>query len=145
MAEVQVAEPPFPGFGTWLLCSWSWVLEQLTWPPWWTLGVNGRNKCVGCSKLILYNGCVSVNESSSVHHFSTFPHEHCCYSVAQSFLTLSDPTDCGTPGFPVFHYLLELAQTHVIESVMPSNHLVLCCPLLLTPLIFSSIRVFSTE
>ena len=53
--------------------------------------------------------------------------------------------DCSTPGFPVFHYLLELAQTHVIESVMPSNHLVLCCPLLFLPSIFPSIRVFSNE
>ena len=32
-----------------------------------------------------------------------------------------------------------------IESVMPSNHLILCCPLLLLPLIFPSIRVFSNE
>ena len=32
-----------------------------------------------------------------------------------------------------------------IESVMPSNHLILCCPLLLLPSIFTSIRVFSNE
>jgi len=32
-----------------------------------------------------------------------------------------------------------------IESVMPSNHLILCCPLLLTPSIFPSIRGFSNE
>ena len=32
-----------------------------------------------------------------------------------------------------------------IESVMPSNHLILCCPLLLSPSIFPSIRVFSNE
>ena len=32
-----------------------------------------------------------------------------------------------------------------IESVMPSNHLILCCPLLLLPSIFPSIRVFSDE
>ena len=32
-----------------------------------------------------------------------------------------------------------------IKSVMPSNHLILCCPLLLPPSIFPSIRVFSTE
>ena len=32
-----------------------------------------------------------------------------------------------------------------IESVMPSNHLILCCPLLLPPSIFPSIRVFSSE
>ena len=38
--------------------------------------------------------------------------------------------------------LLELMS---IESVMPSNHLILCCPLLLLPSIFPSIRVFSNE
>ena len=32
-----------------------------------------------------------------------------------------------------------------IESVMPSNHLILCCPLLLLPLIFPSVRIFSSE
>ena len=57
--------------------------------------------------------------------------------------------DCSTPGFPVHHQLSELAQTHVysnaIASVMSSNHLILCCPLLLLPSIFHSIRVFSNE
>ena len=53
--------------------------------------------------------------------------------------------DCTTPGFPVHHQLLELAQTHVIESVMPSNHLILCRCLLLLPSIFLSIRIFSNE
>ena len=32
-----------------------------------------------------------------------------------------------------------------IESVMPSNHLILCCPLLLLPSVFPNIRVFSNE
>ena len=35
------------------------------------------------------------------------------HSVTQSCLTLCDPMDCSTPGFPVHHQLLELAQTHV--------------------------------
>ena len=48
------------------------------------------------------------------------------------------------PGFPVLHHFLELAQTH-IELVMPSNHLILCRPLLFPPSIFLSIRVFSKE
>ena len=49
------------------------------------------------------------------------------------------------PGFPVHHQLLEPTQTHVHESVMPSNHLILCHPLLLSPLIFPRIRIFSNE
>ena len=52
--------------------------------------------------------------------------------------------DCSIPGFPVLHCLLEFAQTHVIESVMPSNHLILCHPLLL-PSVFPSIMFFSNE
>ena len=50
--------------------------------------------------------------------------------------------DCSTPGFPVLHYLPECAQNH--ETVILSNHLILCCPLLLLS-IFPSIRVFSSE
>ena len=42
-----------------------------------------------------------------------------CYSVAQSSLTLCDPMDYGTPGFPV-HHLPEFAQTHVSEAIQPS-------------------------
>ena len=58
-------------------------------------------------------------------------HSFCC-SVAQLCLTLCDSMDCSTPGFPVFHHLLEFAQTHIhlIESVMLFNHLILCLPLL---------------
>ena len=69
-------------------------------------------------------------------------------SVPQSWVTLYDPMDCSMPGLPVHPQLLELAQTPSslsIKSVMPFNHLVLCCPLLLLPSIFASIRVFSSE
>ena len=52
---------------------------------------------------------------------------------------------CNTPGLPVHHQLPEFTQTHVIESVMPSNHLILCRPLLLPPSIFPCIRFFSNE
>ena len=37
----------------------------------------------------------------------------CCCSVTKSCLTLCNPIDCSTWGFPVLHYLLEFAQTHV--------------------------------
>ncbi len=66
-------------------------------------------------------------------------------SVAQLCLTLCDPVNHSTPGLPVHHQLLEFTQLMSIESVMPSNHLILCCPLLLLPSIFPSIRVFSSE
>ena len=66
-------------------------------------------------------------------------------SVAQSCLTLCDPVNCSTPGFPVHHHLPEFTQIHVHESVMPSSHLILCCPLLLLPPILQNIRVFSNE
>ena len=66
-------------------------------------------------------------------------------SVAQSCLTLCHPMDRSTPGFPVHRQLPELLKLMSTESVMPSNHLILCCPLLLPPSIFPSIRVFSSE
>ena len=60
-------------------------------------------------------------------------------SVTQSRLTLCDPMSRSTPGLPVHHQLPESTQTHVHESVMPSNHLILCRPRLLLPSIFPSI------
>ena len=51
--------------------------------------------------------------------------------------------DCSMPGFPVLHYLLLKLMS--IESMIPSNHLILCRPLLLLPSLFPSIRVFSKE
>ena len=53
--------------------------------------------------------------------------------------------NCSTPGLPVHHQLPEFTQTHSIESVMPSSHLILCRPLLLLPSVPPSIRVFSNE
>ena len=51
----------------------------------------------------------------------------------------------STPGLPVHHQLPEFTQTHAIEFVMVSNHLILCHHLLLLPSIFPSIRVFSNQ
>ena len=76
--------------------------------------------------------------------FSKVSRHNVC-SVTQSCLTLCDPMNCSTPGFPVQHQLPELAQTLFLESVMPSNHLIVCHPLLLLCSIFCSIRVFSNE
>ena len=62
-------------------------------------------------------------------------------SVAQSCLTLCNPMDCSTEGFPVNYQLPKLAQTHVHWV----GDAILCCPLLLLPSIFPSIRVFFKE
>ena len=66
-------------------------------------------------------------------------------AVPQSCLTLCNPMDCSTPGFPVHHHLLKLAQSHVhqvTDAIQPSHF---CCPLFLLPSVFPSIRVFSNE
>ena len=93
----------------------------------------------------------------------------CCIAV-QSLrcVQLCGPMDCSVLGLPVHRQLLELAQAHghwvsdaiqpshplsspsllkfmSIDSVMPSNHLILCHPLLLLSSVFPSIRVFSRE
>ena len=65
----------------------------------------------------------------------------CCCSVATSCPTLCNPMDCSTPGLPVPHHFPEFVQVH--ELVMPSDHLILCRPLLFMPSVFPSIRVFS--
>ena len=59
--------------------------------------------------------------------------------------TLCDPMNGSTPGLPVHHQLLSLPKLMSIELVMPSSHLIFCCPLLLLPPIPPSIRVFSNE
>ena len=66
-------------------------------------------------------------------------------SVTQSCLTLCNPVNCSIPGFPVITNSWNLLKLMFIESVMPSNHLILYGPLLLLPIAFFSIRVFSNK
>ena len=66
------------------------------------------------------------------------------HSVTQSCPILCDPMNRSMPGLAVHHQLPESTQTHV-HQVMPSNHLILCHPLLLLPSIFPSIRVFPND
>ena len=53
--------------------------------------------------------------------------------------------NCSMPGFPVLHYLPSLLKLMSVDLLMPSNHLIVCHPLLLLPSIFPSIRGFSNE
>ena len=65
--------------------------------------------------------------------------------VAQSCLSLCDPKDCNGLASLFISNSQSLLKLTFIESVMPSNHLILCCPLLPLISIFPSIRVFSNE
>ena len=69
---------------------------------------------------------------------------YCC-SIAKPCPTLCDPMDCSTPGFPVNHQLLELAQTHVHwvgDAIQPSHPLLPSSPPAFN---LSQHRVFANE
>ena len=69
----------------------------------------------------------------------------CCCSFIKSCLTLCDLMDCIAQQAPLssWNFSLSLLKFMTIELEMPSNHLILCCPLLLFPSVFPSINVFS--
>ena len=69
----------------------------------------------------------------------------CCCSVAQLCPTLYHAMDCSTPGYPSFTVSRSCLKFISIASLRPSNHLILCHPLLLLPSIPPSIMVFSNE
>ena len=83
--------------------------------PWSPSSSNEENSIN--SKLISH-----ICKSCAMEYGSEQP--FCCCSVAQSCLTLRDPMDCSTPGFPVLHHLLEFAQTHVhwVDYAIQQSH-----------------------
>ena len=82
--------------------------------------------------LLLYPGILTVKPFSSVQSLS------CVWLFATPWTAASQVSMSITNSWS----FLKLMS---IESVMPSNHLILCCPLLLLPSVFPSIRVFSNE
>ena len=84
--------------------------------------------------------------SSSCKCFSSVQFSHSVHSVQFSCVQLF-----GTPWTAAHQASLSITNSQSllklmsIKSVMPSNHLILCCPLLILPSIFPSIRVFSKE
>ena len=60
-------------------------------------------------------------------------------------MTLCNPIDCSSQTSLSFIISRSMLKLKSIESMMPSNHLILCCPLLFLPSIFPIIRVFSNE
>ena len=86
----------------------------------------------------------SVVLASGVEHSDLAVICGCCL-VAQSCLTLCDSMNCSSKSFLSFTIYQSLLKLMPIESVMPSNHLILCRCLLLLSSVFPSIRVFSNE
>ena len=66
-----------------------------------------------------------VSFTSSCRRTPHYVHLCCCCSVAKLCLTLCDPMDCSTPGFPVHHQLPEFTQTHVhqVDDATQPSHL----------------------
>ena len=77
--------------------------------------------------------------------WSTLYLKGCCFSVPQSCLTLCDPWTAACQTSLSFTISPSLLKPMSIELVRPFNHFILCCPLLLLPSIFPSVRVFSNE
>ena len=91
------------------------------------------------------NTCAHTHTHTHTLHCQPLIQFSSVSSYIQSCLTLCDPVNRSTPGLPVHYSYLRLLKPMSIESVMPSNHLILCRPLLLLPSVFPSIRVFSNE
>ena len=100
-----------------------WIIPW-TEDPWWAM-VHGVTK--SWTRL----NRLSIAQFSSVRSLS--------------LVRLCDPMNCSTPGLPIHHQLLEFTQTHFQRVSDAIQQLHLCCPLLLQPSIFQSIRVFSNE
>ena len=90
-------------------------------PPGWTVST--------CSQLVLSPGWVD----SGAHTCMRSVCHCCCCSVAQSRLTLCNPMDSSPAGSLSFTVSWNLLKLISIESVVPANYLILCCPLLLCP------------
>ena len=113
------------------------VAKSRTWLKWlsthaWCMGKN----CCGTS--------ITEWKPCSRHPWGSCKCPVQFISVAQLCPTLCDPRDCSMPSFRVHPNSWSLFELMSIVSVMPSNHLILCCPLL-PPSIFPSIRIFSNE
>ena len=114
----------------------------------------GKNTRVGCHALLQEIFPIQGSNPGILHYewiLYQLSHQGNPYfayqfsSVTQLCPTLCNPKNHSRPGLPVHHQLPESIKPMSVESVMPSNHLILCRPLLLLPSIFPSIRVFSNE
>ena len=84
------------------------------------------------SLLFWWGSVLDIHKTNRIKtHMPQFPN-WCCCSVAKLCLTLWDPMDCSTSGFPVLHHLPEFAQIHIHwtdNAIQPSHPLSLSSPL----------------
>ena len=107
---------------------------HIRWPKYWSFSFS-----ISISPSSEYSGLISFR----IDRFDLLAVQFS--SVAQSCLTLCDSMNCSMPGFPVLHYLLEFAQTHVRrvgDAIQPSHPLSSPSPPALN---LSSTRVFCNE
>ena len=131
--------------GTFSQLPWSYILEllHLILGPDSELKMNDHALCGGLSGWPWYLGrsgllslrilLIFILERSLSMYFHMEHKNRCasCCLVTQSCLTLCNPMDCSIPGFPVFHHLTELAQTHVhwvSDAIQPSRPLLPSSP-----------------
>ena len=107
----------------------------------------GRQLGWGVSSKRVGGAQEDTDSLSTAYTSRTLHNLHVCQqpSVAQSCLPLCDPMDCTCRASVSFTVSWSLFKFMSIESVMASNHLILCCSLFLLLSIFPSIRVSSNE
>ena len=129
-------QPRYPSTNEWIEMWCMYTMECYS--------VKNKNEIVPFAATQMQLDIIIVTEVRQRATNSIWHHLYCRCLVAKLCLTLCDPINCSMPGFPV---PLEFAQSKLmsIMLVMPSNYLILCCPLLLLLSIFSRIRVFSNE
>ena len=98
------------------------------------------------------SGCSELTDKSTEHHSNTHTYRHfICRMSVMVVHSLSHVWLFATPQTAACQASLSitnsgsLLKSMSIELVMPSNHLILCCPLLLLPSVFANIRVFFFE
>ena len=112
----------------------------------WASWVNTRKSIVSSNTVYFPVSRVHISEvvlfdTSDLFH-SVFC---CCCSVAKLCLTLAIPWTAAHQASLSFTISWNLLKLMTIESVMLSNHLILCCPWLILPSLFPAMKVFSSE
>ena len=107
-----------------------------------TLSGSSKNKC---AQEEVDNKVVTAVKDFRGQRYWGWRKGVCCPSVSKSCLTHCDPMTAARQASLPITNSRSLLKLMAIDSLMPSNHLILCHPFLLLPSIFPSIGVFSSE